>query len=189
MRPTTASLRELLRGRLRFEERSYHASQQADGTAASARSCDDEPFRQNAIIAGRPPLSSGGQAPLPPMQAGYAFPTSDCWRSSMRIVTPRNVQVVLADEPGTPSELQRRKGHVRRGRRQFPRAVPGGAKAELIEVAAFPTHRDLEHAVQLAQGTRGQSVGCYLNNAKSEHSGNWLRFVCLSARSCKRERR
>ena len=68
------------------------------------------------------------------------------------LVAPRNVQVVLVDEPGTLSELQRRKGHVRRGRRQFPRAVTGGAKVELIEVDAFPTHRDLEHAVQLAQG-------------------------------------
>src|SRR5271169_2766480 len=37
-------------------------------------------------------------------------------------VAPRNVQVVLVDEPGTLSELQRRKGHIRRGRRQFPRA-------------------------------------------------------------------
>ena len=68
------------------------------------------------------------------------------------LVAPRNVQVVLVDEPGTLSELQRRKGHVRRGRRQFPRAVTGGAKAELIEVDAFPTHRDLEGHVRQAGG-------------------------------------
>jgi len=75
------------------------------------------------------------------------------------LVAPRNVQVVLVDEPGNLSELQRRKGHVRRGRRQFRRAVTGGAKAELVEVDAFRTHRGLEHAVQLAQGTgRGHQL-------------------------------
>ena len=77
---------------------------------------------------------------------------------------------VLVDESGNLSELQRRKGHVRRGRRQFRRAVTGGAKAELVEVDAFPTHRGLEHAVQprrvQAEGTstRRHTIGLMPSN-------------------------
>jgi hypothetical protein len=54
------------------------------GFEISRASSNSMPSRPAMKTAG-PPLSSGGQALLPLMQAGYAFPTSDYRRSSMRI--------------------------------------------------------------------------------------------------------
>jgi hypothetical protein len=50
---------------------------------SSRASSDSKPSRP-AMKAAGPPQSSGGQAPLPLMQEGYAFPGSGCCRSSMR---------------------------------------------------------------------------------------------------------
>ena len=59
---------------------------------------------------------------------------------------------LLVREPGTAAELQRRQGHIGRGRRHLPGAVAAGAEAELVQVYAFSPHRDLDRAVRLAQG-------------------------------------
>src|SRR3954447_2055243 len=75
------------------------------------------------------------------------------------LVAPGDVQVILVDEPGARAEAQALQCPIRRGRRQLPRAVTGGAKAELKaeleEMEALPAHGDLEDAVQLAQGAVG----------------------------------
>ena len=65
---------------------------------------------------------------------------------------PGNVQVVLVGEPCPFAQLQCRKRHLGRSGGEFPRAVARGTQAELIEVDALPPHRDLDGAVQLAQG-------------------------------------
>ena len=44
------------------------------------------------------------------------------------LMAPGNVQVVLIDEPRALAESQRRQRHVRRRRRQLPRAVTRGAQ-------------------------------------------------------------
>jgi len=71
------------------------------------------------------------------------------------LMAPGIVQVVLVGEPGARAQAQALQGPIRRGRRQLPRAVTGGAKAELEEMEALPAHGDLEDAVQLAQGAVG----------------------------------
>src|SRR3954471_21318783 len=68
------------------------------------------------------------------------------------LMPPGNVQVVLVDEPGSLAQLQCRKRHLGRSGGEFPRAVARGTETELIEVNALPPHRDLDGAVQLAQG-------------------------------------
>jgi len=55
--------------------------------------------------------------------------------------------------PGAPAQLEHRQRDVGRGGRHLPRSVALGAEAELIQVDALPPHRDLDHPVQLAQGT------------------------------------
>ena len=70
------------------------------------------------------------------------------------LVAPGDVQVVLIDKPRTFAEAQRRQGHVRRGRRQLPRAVTRGTQLENIEVDAFPAHGHLDHAVEFAKRER-----------------------------------
>ena len=42
--------------------------------------------------------------------------------------------------------------HLRRGRQQLPRTAEAGTQAELIKMDNFPPHRDLDCAMQLAQG-------------------------------------
>jgi hypothetical protein len=67
---------------------------------------------------------------------------------------PGNVQIVLIDEPRALAQPQGCLRHVGRRGRQLRGAVAHRRKAELKKVEAFPPHRDLDDAVQLAQRER-----------------------------------
>jgi hypothetical protein len=67
------------------------------------------------------------------------------------LMAPRNVQIILVDEPTAFARAWRRQRHVRRRRRHLPRAVTPGAQLEIIEVDTFPAHGDLDHPMKLAE--------------------------------------
>jgi hypothetical protein len=119
---------------------------------SSSPSSDSTALRPAMKPAG-PSQSSGGQAPPPPVQTGWALPISGASQFSMRdLVAPGNVQVIFVSETSTLAEPQGRQRHLRRGCRQLRRTVTAGTQAELVKVDAFPPHRDLDDAVQFAQG-------------------------------------
>ena len=95
---------------------------------------------------------------------GIGLPASGARRSSMRTSWRQGMfRSVLIDEPRALAQPQGCQRHVGRRGRQLPGAIAHGTKAELEKVDAFPPHRDLDHAVQLAQreGRRHQHAPPY----------------------------
>ena len=135
-------------------------------------------------------------------------PSDRCWLTDSDALYAGALDMMRLGRPGTgdpprTSRLARRiaAGHARvtRPKATIDDSAPdrtgaGPARPAILDLAQAGADEDrqvrsLQPAGRSHALRRGQSVGCQLVNAKSEHSGNRQRFVCLSARPCKREQR
>ena len=66
-------------------------------------------------------------------------------------VPPRNVQIIFVGETGSLAKAQAFQRRLWRSSGNLPGTVPNRTQAELKKVDAFPAHRDLDHAMQLAK--------------------------------------